>query len=124
MPVAISDAERKRKQRADERDLKIPRVKEPNRRFDCLADPYLFLPTYFPSVFYQPFTVDRKEMIDAIIHASRYGGDQAVAGPRADGKTRSALFCTLALMLGLHVTFPMLISKSGPRANRELRNLK
>jgi hypothetical protein len=118
------DARRKSEKRKQDRDLRISRVAEPNRRRDCLADIYQFLPTYFPDVFYQPFTVDRREMIDAIIHAARFGGDQAVAGPRADGKTRSAIFCALALVLAGHVTFPMIISKSGPRAARELKNLK
>lgn len=118
------NADRMRAKRRDERDIAIPRVAEPDRRKRCLADIYEFLPTYFPHVFYQPFTQDRREMIDAIMHAARYGGDQAVAGPRADGKTRSALFCALALCLAGHVTFPMIISKSGPRANRELKNLK
>lgn len=124
LQARTKERDRKAAQRKAERDLIIPKVLEPQRRIDCLADPYLFLPTYFPGVFYQPFTVDRREMIDAILHAARYGGDQAVAGPRADGKTRSALFCTLCLMLGGFLSFPMIISKSGPRANRELRNLK
>lgn len=124
LQARTKERDRKAAQRKAERDLEIPKIKELQRRIACLADPYLFLPTYFPAVFYQPFTVDRREMIDAILHAARYGGDQAVAGPRADGKTRSALFCTLCLMLGGFLSFPMIISKSGPRANRELRNLK
>jgi hypothetical protein len=118
------DAARQDKKRASDRDLRISRVKEPNRRRDCLADVYLFLKTYFPGVFYQPFTADRREMVDAIMHAARYGGDQAVAGPRADGKTRSALYGTLQLVLSGAVPFPMIISKSGPRAARELKNMK
>lgn len=118
------DADRKSVARAADRDLAIPKVANVRRRRECLADPYKFLKTYFPDIFSQPFTADRKEMIDAIYHAARYGGDQAVAGPRGDGKTRSALFCILALALGGFVSFPMIISKSGPRAARELRNLK
>lgn len=124
LDAKVRESDRKYAQRKSDRDLKIARVGNPQRRLDCLADPYLYLPTYFPAVFYQPFTVDRREMIDAILHAARYGGDQAVAGPRADGKTRSALFCAMCLMLGLHVPFPLIISKSGPRANRELKNFK
>ncbi len=118
------EAGKKQAQRSAERDLFIPLVVNPKRRADCLADPYLFLDTYFKSVFYQPFTQDRREMIDAIMHAARYGGDQAIAGPRADGKTRSALFCALMLVLAGHVSFPLIVSKSGPRASRELKNLK
>lgn len=120
----MSDAARKSLKRAAERDLRIPLIKEPQRRRDCLADVYQFLPTYFPDVFYQPFTADRREMLDAILHAATFGGDQAIAGPRADGKTRSALFGAFFETLNGRVSFPLIISKSGPRANRELKNLK
>src|SRR5690349_5406732 len=118
------DADRMSEARARDRDLKIPRPKELNRRRDCLADVYQFLPTYFGSIFSQPFTSARRTMIDALLHAARYGGDQSVAGPRGDGKTRSALFGSFSLELQSIVRFPLLISKSGPRASRELRNLK
>lgn len=119
-----SDAARKAKQRAEERDLKISRPADVARRRACLEDPYLFMRTYFPGIFYQQFTPTRRQMADAILHAARYGGDQAIAGPRGDGKTRLALFCALYLMLGGQVHFPLIISKSGPRAARELKNLK
>jgi len=120
----VSDAERKRLQRATERDLRISKVADPIRRRDCLADPYQFLPVYFGGIFTQEFTTTRREMVDGIRHAAQYGGDQAIAGPRGDGKTRSALFVGLELMLAQLIRFPLIISKSGPRASRELRNLK
>jgi hypothetical protein len=120
----ISDAQRKSAQRAKERDLRISRVFDPIRRRDCLADSYLFLKTYFGGIFSQPFTSDRREMVDAIERAAMYGGDQAVAGPRGDGKTRSALFVSLKLELAGKLRFPIVVSKSGPRATRELKNLK
>lgn len=110
--------------RAVQRDLVIPPVASVTRRRRCLADTRLFLTTYFAGIFYQPFTADRLDMIEAIEHAAKYGGDQAIAGPRGDGKTRSALFVTLKLMLTNELRFPLIVSKSGPRANRELRNLK
>lgn len=63
-------------------------------------------------------------MIEAILHAAKYGGDQAIAGPRGDGKTRSALFVALMLELAGAVVFPLVISKSSRRATLELNNLK
>lgn len=117
-----SDAERKRKQRAVERDLVISKPKDPIRRADCIADTYLFLQTYFGGIFSQDFTATRRQMIDGIEHASRFGGDQAIAGPRGEGKSRSALFVTLKLMLEGALRFPLIVSKSGPRAKRELKN--
>jgi hypothetical protein len=118
------DAERKRRKRAKDRDLRIPRVDEPNRRLDCLMDTPLFLKTYFPGVFYQPFTLDRLAMIGSIDHAASYVGDQAIAGPRGDGKTRTALFTSGKLCIARRLSFPLIISKSSSRANRELKNLK
>jgi hypothetical protein len=118
------DAERKGQQRANERDLRIPRIEDVVRRNACLEDTYEFLRVYFGGIFSQPFTETRRTMIDAIERAATYGGDQAIAGPRGDGKTRSALFVTLKLMLKGVVRFPLIISKSGSRAGRELKNLK
>ncbi len=117
-------AGRMAKNRAKDRDLVIPPPRDLIRRRDCLADIYQFLPTYFGSIFHQPFTVARRTMVDALLHAARWGGDQSVAGPRGDGKTRSALFGALSLELQQVLRFPLVISKSGPRAHRELRNLK
>jgi hypothetical protein len=118
------DAERKARERFLQRDLVIPKIKEPSRRADCLADIKLFHKTYFPTVFYQPFTIDREEVINAIEHCCRFGGDQAVVAYRGDGKTRIALFTTLRMMLAGALLFPMIVSKSGDRAVRELQNLK
>lgn len=117
-------AERMRLKRAADRDLSIPRVANRDRRLRCLADVYEFLQTYFADVFYQPFTPSRREMIDAIVRAARESGDQAIAGPRGDGKTRSAIFTGLWLAITGLSTFPMVISKSGERSEVELRNIK
>lgn len=119
-----SNAEDNRARRAAERDLIIPPPRDPARRAACLEDTYEFLRQYFGGVFFQEFSPTRREMVDAIEHAARYGGDQAVAGPRGDGKTRSALFVTLKLLAECAISFPLIISKSGPRAKRELKNLK
>ena len=57
-----------------------------------LADPFLFMAECFPGAFSQEFTPNRREMVSAIIRAAREGGDQAIAGPRADGKTTCAMY--------------------------------
>lgn len=63
-------------------------------------------------------------MIDAICAAAERSGDQAIAGPRGDGKSRSALFTAFWLAVRGSIGFPMVISKSGKRAVDELKNLK
>ena len=111
-------------QRAAARDLVIPLPAEPNRRVDCLADPVLFLRTYFPTTFFQPFTPDRTEMIQSIVNAARYGGDFAIAGPRGEGKTRLAIYGALYLMVAQLSTFPIVIGKSQSKSVNELKTIK
>jgi len=118
------DASRKRKSREAGRDITIPEVAEPRRREDALADHYLFLRTYFPIIFFQDFTPARKDMAESIIHAARYGGDQAIAGPRADGKTKLAMFLSLFLIIKGMIRFPVVIGKSSNKAMVELKNIK
>lgn len=122
--MAFDQAGYKREQDASKRDLSIPLVANVDRRSAALGDVYEFKRTYFPTVFYQPFTASRRQMSEAIIRAAEQSGDQAIAGPRGDGKTRNALFDALWLALTRRSTFPLVISKSGQRAEQELKNLK
>jgi len=112
------------RKRAAERDLAIPLPVDPCRRNQCLADVVLFLQTYFPETFSQPFTDDRKAMILAIVDASRYGGDYAIAGPRGEGKTRLAIYGALYLMISGLSPFPVVIGKSQTKAQNELKTIK
>jgi len=57
------------------------------RRRHCEQEPELFCRTYFPQIFYQPFTDDQRTMIDAIVDRCRHGGYQAIAATRGEGKT-------------------------------------
>ena len=84
--------ERMATKRASERDLKIACPKEPQRRLDTLQDGELFLRTYFPDVFFEDFTADRRDMHESIVRAAMYGGDQAIAGTRGEGKTKLAIY--------------------------------
>lgn len=106
------------------RDVAVPPPKNIRRRAKCLKDPLAFFSTYFPRVFYQGFTEDRRKMVEAIRHAARYGGDFALAGPRGEGKTRLAIFTSLHLVLSGQRRFPLIISKNQGKANIELANLK
>lgn len=112
------------KKRAAIRDLAIPLPANPDRRNECLADGLLFLKTYFPATFHQPFTEDRKAMLQSIIDAARYGGDYAIAGPRGEGKTRLAIYGALFLMFANLSTFPVVIGKSQTKSQNELKTIK
>jgi len=118
------DRERKAKLRASERDLKIPCPAEPNRRYDALQDGELFLTTYFSEVFFEPFTTDRRDMHNSIVRAAMYGGDQAIAGTRGEGKTKLAIYTALFLTLKGLSPFPIVIGKNQRKSEGELRTVR
>lgn len=110
------DAERKRLVRHDAAEIAIPFPSDVALRKACLADWRTFLRVCFPHVFFQGFTPARVEMAEAIRFAAVHGGDQAIAGPRGEGKTRYALFVLLWLLLRRDLSFAVLIAKNGPAA--------
>lgn len=112
------------RKRASERDLKIPCPAEPNRRYDALQDGELFLTTYFPEVFFEPFTTDRRDMHQSIVRAALYGGDQAIAGTRGEGKTKLAIYTALFLTLKGLSPFPIVIGKNQRKSEGELRTVR
>lgn len=110
--------------RAKLRDIQIPKPVSLIRRDECLNNVELFLTTYFSNVFYEPFTEDRRTMMNDIVAAAIYGGDQAIAGPRGEGKTRLALYVALFLMISGRSVFPVVIGKSQSKAQNELKTIK
>lgn len=130
MRAATADRQREAKRAWAEKSRKsgaeipIPFPADPSRRAACLGDGVQFLLTYFPGVFYQGFTPDRLEMLEAIRFAATHGGDQAVAGPRGEGKTRLAIYESLRLMLAGVVSFPLLVTKNAGSAAEALDTLK
>ncbi|MCY2987177.1 MAG: phage terminase large subunit family protein [Planctomycetota bacterium] len=117
-------AERMKANRAAAYDIEIPQPADLARRAAMLADPYEFMRLCFPTIFYQPFTASRRDLVEAIRYAGTTGGKQAWADARAGGKTRLALFVGLWLELAGFQDFIMVVSKSGYRAALELSNLK
>ena len=102
--------------------LQVPADLECRRR--CLADPFAFLATYLGHIFWQPWTNDRREMVNAIVHAASFSGDYALAGPRGEGKTKLGLFVALWLILKRELRLPIIIGKNQAGAENELSNLK
>ena len=81
------DIQRKRDDRSESARITIPRCVNPVRRARCLADPALFLRTYFPDRYNLEFGKDHLFMIDTIVSRGRNGGKQAIAAPRGRGKS-------------------------------------
>lgn len=123
-----SERNRLRKIAADraarERDITIPPVRDPKRRARAEKDVERFLRTYFPAKFYQPFTEDRREMIRAILHAARFGGNEALAAPRKEGKTTLTTAVMIYCILTGLLKFPLIVAANGPDSHRILNNIK
>lgn len=115
------DRERKKKQRASGKELFIPEPKNYALRLRCLSNFELLLQTYFPSEFDESFTDDRRAMLNSIVHAARYGGDQSIAGSRGEGKTTLAINGAGCLMLACLSMFPVVIGKNQDSSSDELK---
>lgn len=124
MTEAEADKARKARKRAALRDIKIALPQDIERRLRAESDPCVWLQTYFPLDFYEEFTQDRRDMLNSIIVAARYGGDQAIAGPRGEGKTSLAMHGALYLMVTGLCSFPVVIGKSQGKAQVELKAIK
>lgn len=118
------DAARKRAARHDLARIEIPPCKNPARRAACLADPELFLKTYFTERFYHPFVSHHREMINAIITCARDGGDQAVAAPRADGKSQIAVHMLAYVILKGYTRFPVIVASTRKLAGGIFKQFK
>ena len=118
------DRRRKAEQRAKEREIFIPAPKDIELRVRCLASPELLLETYFPDTYDEPFTEDRSDMLASIVWAAKYGGDQAIAGSRGEGKTTLAMDGGFYLMLANLSTFPVVIGKNQDGSSDELKALR
>lgn len=120
----LYDRERKAKQRAASRELVIPPPQDVSRRLHAESDPVLWQKTYFGQSFFEAFTSDREDMVLSIVAAALYSGDQAIAGPRGEGKTTISMKTALYLMIRSLSTFPVVIGKNQNKANKELKELR
>ena len=96
----------------------------PQRRKECLADPKLFLKTYFPDRFYNPFASHHIEIINGIANCAIEGGDQAIAAPRGDGKTEICAAMMVWAILAELVRFPVIVAATGDFALKIFKDIK
>jgi len=102
----------------------IPAVADPDRKARCEASFRDFCETYFPEVFYLPWSDDHLRVIDKIEKAVRTGGLFAMAMPRGSGKT---VLCQTAVLWSALIgatPFVCLIAASAERARDLLENIK
>ena len=132
------DAERARqrqKQRdktAVGKDVLIPKLPAANlrRRRRYEKDDAAWLRFYFGTKsncadpFWYKFTGQQREMIAAIGHAARWGGDQSIAASRGEGKT--TIFERLAVKYGCEglIDFVVLCAATGTAAGNSLEAMR
>jgi hypothetical protein len=100
------------------------RCANPERREAAIDDPALFLKTYFPTRFYNPWAIHHLEMIRAIEHAAKFGGDQAIAAPRGDGKTEICTAMIVWAILAGFVRCPVIVASTAEFAKGIFKEIK
>jgi len=124
------DAERKREKRKSEKLVTIPECADRDRRERLEADDFAWLLWYFGEgegvvdPFWYDFVPPQIEMIKAIQHAIKYGGDQAIAASRGEGKTTLSERLLLKYTLQGVVSFAVLFAATGGAAGDSLETIK
>lgn len=124
------DVERKRAQRAATKEVVIPPCADRARRERLEADDIAWLMYYFgpecglKDPFWYEFTTQQREMISATQHAILFGGDQAIAASRGEGKT--TIFERLLLKYTKQgvLSFSVLCAATGTLADNSLDTIK
>ena len=102
----------------------IPAVADPERKARASADFGTFCETYFPEVFYLPWSADHHRVIEKIQRAVLTGGLFAMAMPRGSGKTvLTQIACVWSALIGA-TPFVCLIAASADRAKNLLETIK
>lgn len=118
------DVQRKREDRSESARIVIPRCVDPERRRRCLADPQLFLKTYFADRYRLDFGKDHLFMIETIVNRAKNGGRQAVAAPRGIGKSELIKGLLVYLVLAELVRFVLPVAATTPLAKRLYRDFR
>lgn len=118
------DAARKREKRSEASRIVIPRCVNPDRRAAALADPLVFLRTYFGDRYELDFGPHHLFMIESIVNRAKHGGRQAVAAPRGCGKSEVVKGLLVYLVLAGLVRFPLAVAATSSLARRLFRDFR
>jgi hypothetical protein len=122
--VGAGDAQRKARQRADDRDLIIPDPEDIDRRLRLAENDAAWLRFYLDRVFYNPFTADQLETIAECGECLRYGLKRAKAAPRGDGKSSIVKYLGLKYALNRQVRFPLVVAATYGKAVKTTKSLR
>ena len=117
------DARRVRIRRAIGREIEIPPVANARRRRKCKKNPAQFLRTYWPDIFYNPFSASQKRMIEAFMQCISQAGWKAIAAERGGGKTNISLGLTIYALVHGFRRFGMILGANATEADRNAADL-
>lgn len=118
------DASRKRELRSESARIEIPPVVNMDRRLESLADPVMFLRTYFAARYTLAFGPHHQGIIESVVARARNGGRQAVAAPRGCGKSELVKGLLAYLVLAELIRFPLAVAATASLAKRLFRDFR
>jgi hypothetical protein len=124
------EAAGKRKQRAEATVITIPKCGNKTRRKKLESDDIAWLMHYFgpkcglDDPFTYEFTSQQREMILAIRHAIKFGGDQAIAASRGEGKTTLTERLVLKSVLAGEVNYVVTFAANGSLADGSIDTIR
>ena len=128
--LRAADLLKKRQMRSEATVITIPPCADPKRRKRLEKDDEKWLMFYFgdgcglSDPFTYEFTAQQKEILHAIRHAMRFGGDQAIAASRGEGKTTIAERLLLKCVLSGELNYALLFASTGIMADSSLDTIK
>jgi hypothetical protein len=122
--VRAADRARKKAGRDAAKAVPIPAPEDLKRRTRLERDVHKWLRWYFADIFTEPFREHQTQMIDAILTAATYGGDQAIAAPRGEAKTTIAECVTVHCVLKALLSFVVIFAATGREARNSLGTIK
>lgn len=128
--VRSADAARKRESRENANIVVIPVCEDRERRESLEANDEAWLMYYFgegcelDDPFWYEFTEQQREMIHSIAHALDFGGDQAMAASRGEGKSTITERLVLKKHLEGKVDYSVIFQASGSLAESSLDSIK
>jgi len=102
----------------------IPLPKNPKQLARARRDLRFFAKSYFPEIFFLPFSEDHKKVIRIMQQVIRGGGRFAIAMPRGSGKTSLSLIAALWAILFGYIEYVLLIAANAGKARDLLQVLK
>ena len=102
----------------------LPEVEDPARKEACGKDLKLFLETYFPATFRNPWSQAHVELIADLQKCILYGQSSLAVLPRGFGKSSIVSLAALWSILYGYRSYAVIVAASSTHAKRILQNIK